>query len=163
MNTVYRIDYKDLLEQRHLVLQYAISQCDYFSLITRQLKPYSRIPPHCLHDSELVSLLPQLKQQHVGIRSWSNNNASDNHTVMNVYSCTRAAVGILESLLFPELHQGPTDLCFYKGRTVWLSTVTHEELAFLYLTSPGDLSFFLQAGIKCFNTAQMDAFVLPNL
>lgn len=146
-----RAEYGDLISKYSEVLQYLTYNSEYFSLITRNKKPYSNRPPICIHDEMLEPLKPFLVHQEVGIRKWADNNSNDNHTVLNIYSCGKAAFRVLctyDNLFLYSGREAPEDLCFYRGDQVWFNTVIHEQLAFLTCPKKQDLQAFMDCGIR---------------
>ena len=155
--------YADIEKNAQALLTYAAKHTDYFSMIVSQKKPYSQRPPVCDYDDVLEPIRPQLVTQLVGIRKWSESGINNNHTVMNLYRCCK------ETRLFLCAHAAecfeygdfPEDLCFYRGRTVWLSTTTHEGYASLYGALPEDLRFLSQVNIQYFADGDLVPYRLP--
>lgn len=160
---MYNFHYPDLLQHAQTLLTYAVKHSDYCSVIVSQEKPYSQRPPVCDYDDLLEPILPQLVTQLVGIRNWSESGTNDNHTVMNLYRCckkTRLFLCAHAAECF-EYGDFPEDLCFYRGRTVWLSTTTHESYASLYGALPEDLNFLSQANIPYSAGGDLAPYRLP--
>lgn len=145
------IDYQSLVSHYDDVMAYAIKTCDSFSVITKIVRPYSKRPPRTIHDDLLIDLESNLLYQFVGIRKWSNGGVRDNHTVMNLYQCNRGLytqLMCLPNLLSFEKVQLPEDICFYRNNAVWLSTITHEKIAYLYAETKADLMFLEKLNIQ---------------
>ena len=138
------IKYSDFVMHASGILSYAYKNCELFSLITEQMKPFSKRPPNCIHDKQLEQLNNSLDQQLVGIRKWANSGINRNHTVMNVYRLDKNAYDFLNTHMERILcdNSFPEDICFYKNRKIWISTVKVDELAFMYDASPNDLLFW---------------------
>lgn len=144
-----KLNYESLEKNNIKILKYATKTCDYFSLITHLKKPYSKRPPLCDHDEILLEIKPYLLDQIVSIRKWSNNGVNNNHIVMNVYKCCRETRFFLVNsadYFNPAKDKLPEDICFYRKRAVWLATVSHERLAFIYSFNEEDRSFLEKLG-----------------
>ena len=147
----YSIDFEDLLIKYDVFLKYAVNNGSYMSFMTFQEKPYSKIPPNCRHDKMTEPLLKFLSKQEVGIRRWANSGEKDNHRVMNIYECQSGLskrLPALGNLLLSDELDLPEDICFYRNRDIWISTVTHERLAYLYDPSEEDKKFFRENNIE---------------
>lgn len=159
----YNIDYNDLLNAYDDFMQYALEQSDLCSVITL-LKRGSKNTTRTIHDNKLQVLNPFLYTQINRIKEWSNGGTRNNYTVMKIYECPdsyadwKKCVGIF---LLPEIDNLPEDISFYKGNTIWIATVSHEKLAFLYNPSESDLEFLKKRGIKYYYTAPMNVYKLP--
>lgn len=159
----YKINYDDLIDNYEKFIFYAINESELFSVITYMKKPYAQDPPILAH-SFLETPIFCLKQQIKGIHQWSNNGTDDNHTVMNIYNSNKCSINGIFSLgnfLLSEDNGLPEDICFYKNNTIWISTVSHENLAFLYSTSKKDLDFFEKNNIRYHETLPMKIYKLP--
>lgn len=162
---VYLFNYDDIVRNNEVFFKYAFHNSNAFSIITHMNRPYSKRPPNCDHDEMLKDLQSYLLRQIVGIRIWSNDNASDNHTVMNLYESNRRSYNILYSIgdfLQPCENELPEDICFYKDNRAWISTVSHERLAFLYSDDEADSKFFIQNKIDCSYTGKGEPYRLPT-
>ena len=157
--------YDDIGSCAKEILAYATKHSDYFSVIISQKKPYSARPPICDHDDVLRPIYSQLVTQFVGIRKWSESGINNNHTVMNLYRCckeTRLFLCECSKKCF-DFGDFPEDICFYRGRTTWLSTTTHEGYASMYGATQEDISFLRQAKIKYSNTENIQPYQLPSI
>ena len=157
--------YDDIVSCAKEILAYATKHSDYFSVIISQKKPYSARPPICDHDDVLRPIYSQLITQFVGIRKWSESGINNNHTVMNLYRCckeTRLFLCECSKKCF-DFGDFPEDICFYRGRTTWLSTTTHEGYASMYGATQEDISFLRQAKIKYSNTENIQPYQLPSI
>lgn len=157
--------YDDIVSCAKEILAYATKHSDYFSVIISQKKPYSARPPICDHDDVLRPIYSQLVTQFVGIRKWSESGINNNHTVMNLYRCckeTRLFLCECSKKCF-DFGDFPEDICFYRGRTTWLSTTTHEGYASMYGATQEDISFLRQAKIKYSNTENIQPYQLPSI
>lgn len=144
-----KLNYESLEKNNIKILKYATKTCDFFSLITHLKKPYSKRPPLCEHDELLLEIKPYLLNQIIGIRKWSNNGVGNNHMVMNIYKCckeTRLFLTNTNDYFNPRKCNLPEDICFYRKRAVWLATVSHERLAFIYSFNEEDRSFLEKLG-----------------
>lgn len=144
------INYSDIIKEYNNILKYAKNTCDFFSVITELKKPYSKVPPDCAHDDLLIPLKEYMFKQLVGIRKWSNSGTNSNHKVMNVYNCNKHSIKVLldmKSILDIDSIY-PEDICFYRDSTVWLSTVTHENLSFMYQATDDDIIFLKNNNIR---------------
>lgn len=145
-----QLKYQSLVESYDTVITYAMRTCNCFSVITKQKKPYSKIPPCCEYDLKMDKFQSYLIHQIIGIRKWSNAGVNDNHTVMNVYQCCKGARNAMLTfpcIFLPEKNQIPEDICFYRRNVVWLSTISHEKIAYIYYETEEDLDFLKRNGI----------------
>lgn len=157
--------YDDIACYAKEILVYATKHSDYFSVIISQKKPYSTRPPICDYDDVLKPIYPQLVTQFVGIRKWSESGINNNHTVMNLYRCckeTRLFLCACSKECF-DYGDFPEDICFYRGRTTWLSTTTHEGYASMYGATQEDISFLRRVKIKYSNAGNIRPYQLPSI
>lgn len=146
-----KVNYMDLITNYDVLLKYAFKNSDLFSVITYLRKPYSQVPPKCEHDEQLKDLNEYLVRQILGIREWSNGGTNNNHMVMNVYACNKSTLKILQTLdniLMPIQNDLPEDICFYKKDRVWFSSISHEEIAYIYSDVEADISFLINNNIE---------------
>lgn len=138
------VDFKSLINYYDKIIEYAEETCECFSVITKLEKPYSKVPPNCTHDKILEALSPYILRQIIGIRKWSYNGTKDNHAVMNVYAYNKKSLNVIRSLpnmLLPLENGLPEDICFYRNDAVWLTTISHEEIAYIHSETKNDISF----------------------
>ena len=146
----YSIDYAKLSGIYSDLIKYAADKCTYISFITYLEKPYSKRPPNCYHDKLTERVLPFLVKQHVGIRKWANGGINDNHLVMNIYKIEpgiRKRMLEIGNLFLSIENDLPFDLCIYRDKEIWLSTICHEKLASVYNPTENDMKFFKDHGI----------------
>ena len=165
MIRVVRINYDDLIKEYTSFLDYAIDSSDFISLITYQIKPFITDNLMCEHDKELSLIKTYLKRQIVGIRKWSNNGTKNSHAVMNIYLCSKKLkrdISTLGNFLLPQDDNLPEDIGFYKKNRIWIATVSHEKLAFLYEPSERDIAFLKTLKVRyCVMNGDMEIFKLP--
>ena len=144
MNGKIKMCYKDVLEHRGQLIDYALHNSDMFSIITHR-------PKKCA-DGQLAEMLKaalekmeEYSVKHImGIRKWCSNNSKDNRTDMRIYRSDKKVKPMLLDLNCLEYSQStnaPEDLCFYRNKAIWISTVRHEQLAFMYYPTDSDFSF----------------------
>lgn len=158
------LNYNCLLQRYDEAIKYFVNSSDVFSIITYMKKPYSKRPPICYHDDKLKSMSPYLINQIVGIRRWGNSGTSNNHSVMNIYRCNKYTLKALQNFenVFLSMETDfPEDICFYRKNAVWLSTVSHEKLAFVYKETEEDMKFFKNKGILYHFEEDMTQYHLP--
>lgn len=164
MINYYRLDYEDIVYHYNDFIKYAIKKSDKFSVITELLKPIRE--NKCYHDEKLCCLHPFLNRQIVGIRKWSNNGTRSLRRVMNIYESNKYVEKIIidsmDNFLLSDEYDLPEDIGFYKGNTIWIATVTHEKLVFLYFPTNEELSELKKIGIKYYFATPMDRYVLPK-
>ena len=144
------VDFKSLVNYYDKIIEYAEKTCECFSVITKLEKPYSKVPPNCAHDEILEILRPFILRQIIGVRKWSYNGTKGNHAVMNVYSCSKKslnALRLLPNMLLPIENGLPEDICFYSNGAVWLTTISHEEIAYIHSETESDISFLKEVQI----------------
>ncbi len=163
---VLGIVYEDLIRNYKAFLEYAFKNSDVFSVITHLKNPdFNPLSTECRHDKILQTLKPYLVRQIIGIQRWSNDNSSDNHTVMKIYASNKDSLEkmyLLDNFLLSIQNDLPEDLCFYKKNKIWISTVSHEDLAFLYSTSKNDLHFLESNHIDFFSEGSISPYKLPQ-
>ena len=163
MINYFRLDYRDIIHHYDEFIKYAIRKSDKFSVITELLKPLKN--GNCIHDEKMCCLNPFLNNQIVGIREWSNNGTRSSRMVMNIYKCSNYVGEIISSMdnfFLPQCYDLPEDICFYKGNHIWIATVSHEELVFLYFPTKEELNELVKMGIRYYSELPMDRFVLPE-
>lgn len=149
------INYNDLSKNYVEVIMYATKIADTFSVITNLNKPYSKIPPNCEHDKIMQDIQGFIEKQIVGLQEWPGTirASKDPHKVMNIYRCheqTRKFLLEKPNIFLPIQNSLPEDICFYKGQSEWLVTVSHEKIAFLSYPTQEDLVFFSSNNIKVY-------------
>lgn len=163
MNTVYIVDYDDLIKSYEYFMRYSLEQSEFCSLITL-LKKESRNSSKTIHDKRLQSLKPLFHSQIEKIKKWSNGGTRNDYTVMKIYKCKSSYTEWEKcdgNFLLPEKYKLPKDIAFYRKKVVWLATISHENLAFLYNPTESDLQFFKDNNIKYYQTMPMSIYSLP--
>lgn len=145
------IVYKDLINNYQIILDYLGKNSNLFSFITRQQKPYSKIPPNCEHDHVLQGLAPYLVKKIVGVQRWPGTITRDTHRVMCVYRSCKEARAYLKTqlnLFAPLQYNLPEDICFYRQDQPWFVTVSHEHMAFMSKPTKYDIEFLSSNSIR---------------
>ena len=88
----------------------------------------------------------------------------NNHRVMNIYKCckeTRLFLTNTNDYFNPKKCNLPEDICFYRKRAVWLATVSHERLAFIYSFNERDKNFLKQLNCSYVLESFVKHYYLP--
>lgn len=144
------LNYLDISEKYLITLKYCLKNSDTFSVITNLKKPYSNVTPICEHDAVLVFWKSCLVEQIIGIKKWPGTQTKDTHKVMNVYNSRkfRTTFTNLPNFFSAIENNLPEDICFYRNGDVWLSTISHEKLAFVSNATKSDIVFLKENGIR---------------
>ena len=140
----FNLDYENLVKNNIEFFRYATKSCDNFSVITNQKKPYSQRPPLCEHDEILKRINASLQKYIVGIGEWPGTKAKMNHKVIFFYKCCKETREFLinqNNFFLPQYYKLPEDICFYREKKVWLTTISHEKLAFIQSATKEDIVF----------------------
>ena len=147
---MYDLNYDDICNNYEKLLEYCLIHSDSFSVITTLKKPYSHIHPIFEHKDILDSWKPFLLKRKIGVKSWSCTITKGKHYVILFYNSNMfwRKMSVLPNLFCPFEKQLPEDVCFYRGKSPWLSTTSHEKTAVIYNETPEDMSFLFEIGIQ---------------
>ena len=145
------IDYNDLIKNYYKIIEYAGKYSDSFSIITNLKKPYLKIPPNCEHDDFIKKFEPFILNSIVGIKKWPGTITKDNHKVMYTYRICKESIKILlqtSNLFMPIENELPEDICFYRNKKPWLTTISHEKIACISCATKLDINFLEENNIN---------------
>ena len=144
-----RFHYEDLNAAWKETLKYCFRTSDRFSLITRILSKKKGNAVYA-HDKALTALEPFLIERKVGVKSWPGTITKGTDYVMDLYHARkyRKSVTDLPNFFAPNESGQPEDICFYRNGTVWVATVSHEQIAFASNLTKEDKAFFDRMGVR---------------
>lgn len=149
---MYNINYMDLVQKEKIILNYALKSSDIFSIVTKIRKPYSKIPPNFENLEIAEKLEPFVLNTFFERNEWPIKYLGrSKHQVMVLYKIckeSRQIICELPSVFVPLDINLPEDICFYRDEKAWLTTISHEKIAFMDNPAEKDLKFFESNGIR---------------
>ncbi|MBQ6569509.1 MAG: hypothetical protein IJL87_04565 [Clostridia bacterium] len=136
----------DIIEDKKykVFLSVAVKYSDAFSLTT-----FKSVHKKHLKDSYFETLEFLLPYSVEDISEYSLPRHYEKGQKFHVYSLTSDSTQVLgktDGIYLWRLPDFPEDLCFYRHKKVWLSTVSHEKLCFLHDIPQNVLSDFQKEG-----------------
>lgn len=144
MHYIHLVVDRRIQEDYQAIVRYALSNSTHFSVITEQLKPYTKEPPVLRHDELLAPIRGELVRQELNVRTWPGTKTSARHKVLNLYRINRNVRQWFAS--GPNLLEydpdGVQDLCFYRDAAAWFISVSHEETVSIIDPTADDRKMF---------------------
>ncbi len=128
------LNYHAVLDNSIQLINHCCSTCDTFSVVTIQKKPYNLAPPISESDYFDTVLHDFLINQTANVRGWPGTTIRGKgpRYILRYYLInSKVKIILKETFKNIFLYQGkgfPQDICFYRGRNVFLLSSTHEKV-----------------------------------
>lgn len=146
------VNYDNLVDKVSTVVDYLMRNSDSFSVTVIIEKPYSRQPQRF---NQCEQFRDFIIEYYFDYKTWPVDFLGRlKHQILILCRCNKESREMLlkmPNIFIPENNM-PEDICFYRNSKLWLATVSHERIAYIFDARKEDLDFLSKNGIEVYDS-----------